>query len=464
MFPWIAFAAVAVAATAGWVMAVRARTRTTEVKTLLEAAQQEIIQQRAALERSTREKEQAEREKALTQGTLEAQKSALETAERAMGNTFGALAAKALQDNNASFLTLAQQELGKQQADATNKLDAKEKAIETLLQPVGEALEKLQTTTQELEVKREGAYQAVLGVVQGVAEVSDRLGAGTRQLIEALRKPQVRGNWGQEQLERCVEFAGMVEHVSFDKEVSVRDGDSIWRPDCVVQLPNGRSIIVDVKTPLEALLNASGTTDESERAAFLLAHARNVRKHLDNLSSKSYWKQFSDSPEFVVCFLPSEAAFSAALDQDRTLIEYGSRANVILATPTTLIALLKAVAYGWQQMQITRNAVAIREAAQSLYEKLATAQEYFTKMGSALGNAVKHYNSLIGCVEGPRSVFSQARKLRELGIGQENLAEMPILESAVRDLKSDDWQSDARGNIAEAAAVADELPFVDSQP
>jgi DNA recombination protein RmuC len=398
----------------------------------------------------------AEIAKARLEEQLTAEKAALEQAKKSLSDTFASLAANALRENNQTFLDLANQKLGAQQRQADDELLKKETAIATMLKPVGEALNKLQATTHDLETKREGAYQAVLGAVTNVVDVSNRLGVGTRQLIEALRKPQVRGNWGQEQLERCIEFAGMVEHVSFDTEVAVRDGEISLRPDCVVHLPNQRTMVIDVKTPLEALLNATTCEAESERAAWLITHARNVRKHLDDLSSKSYWKQFSDSPEFVVCFLPSEAAFSAALDQDGTLIEYGSRANVILATPTTLIALLKAVSYGWQQMEITRNAVAIREAAQRLYEKLATAQDYFTKMGTALGNAVKHYNSLIGCVEGPRSIFSQARKLHELGIGQENLIEMPVLESVTRDLKADDWQTTSTGKMAEMAAVGDE--------
>ena len=393
---------------------------------------------------------QLQQEVARLEVRLSAEKQALEQARSSLKESFDSLAAKALQDNNRNFLALAQLELGKQQSFATQTLESKEKAIETLLKPVGQALEKLQNTTQEMEVKREGAYQSVIGAVKAVAEVSDRVGANAQKLIEALRRPQVRGNWGQEQLERCIEYAGMVEHVSFEKEVVTEDG---LRPDCIVQLPNDRTIVIDVKTPLEALLNAGTCTEDTERQLLLAAHARNVREHVRQLSSKSYWKQFDDSPDFVVCFLPSEASFSAALEQDAELIEFGSRANVILATPTTLIALLKAVAYGWQQMEITRNAIAIREAAEKLYDKLTTARNYFDSLGNSLKRSMTLYNNLVGCVEGRDSVFDQARKMHELGVGHHEIPEtMPALEPPARELKADDWKPESQGALEFAAA------------
>jgi DNA recombination protein RmuC len=457
MLPWILVGVAVALAFAGWIANVRCRIREAELRTRLDSARGDLERKTRDLDFMTREKERAEREKALSDGALAAERTALEKAEFAMIGRFGTLAADALRANNASFLTLAQQELGKQQLAASTNLDSKEKAIETLLKPVGQALESLQKTTYDLEVKREGAYQAVLGAVKGVAEVSDRLGAGTRQLIDALRKPQVRGNWGQEQLERCVEFAGMVEHVSFDKEVAVRNGDTSLRPDCVVHLPNERTIVIDVKTPLEALLNATSCEDPAERAGWLVAHARSVKKHLDDLSSKAYWKQFRESPEFVVCFLPSEASFSAALEEDSDLIEYGSRVNVILATPTTLIALLKAVAYGWQQMEITRNATAIREAGEKLYDKITTAQKYFEDLGTSLKRAVAHYNNLIGCIEGRDSVFDQAREMHNLGISKREIEEVqPLLDSMPRGLKATDWRDDKMRSRLELAAEADE--------
>jgi DNA recombination protein RmuC len=451
LLPFLAFAAgVSLGVVLAWLVA---KNRNGGDRLRAESLTAEVADRTRLLDAERFRAGEFEKEVARLEVRLSAERQALEQARAFLKESFDSLAAKALQDNNKNFLALAQLELGKQQSFATQTLEYKEKAIESLLKPVGQALEKLQSTTQELEVKREGAYQSVIGAVRAVAEVSDRLGVGTQKLIEALRRPQVRGNWGQEQLERCIEYAGMVEHVSFEKEVVTEDG---LRPDCVVQLPNDRIIVIDVKTPLEALLNAGTCTEETERQLLLAAHARNVREHVKQLSSKNYWKQFDDSPDFVVCFLPSEASFSAALEQDAELIEYGSRANVILATPTTLIALLKAVAYGWQQMDITRNAIAIREAAEKLYDKLTTARNYFDSLGNSLKRSMTMYNNLVGCVEGRDSVFDQARKMHELGIGHNEIAETaPVLEPPARELRSDDWKPEDQGAL-EFAAVEEE--------
>ena len=451
----IGLAAFAIGAVVVWaVLAGRLARERAAIQSLEEAVRQlnrQLAERQTALEREQASSSALGNTVARLEERLEAEKRALEQAKTSLDDAFKSVAAKALEANNQSFLTLAQRELGSQQAAATKDLDAKEKAIETLIGPLGRALDTLQKTTQDLEVKREGAYEAVLGVVRGVAETSERLGAGTRQLMEALRRPQVRGNWGQEQLKRCIEYAGMVEHVSFEVEVVTSEG---LRPDCIIHLPNERTIIIDVKTPLEALLNASNCPEESEREKWLLAHARNVRDHVKELSSKAYWKQFRDSPDFVVCFLPSEASFSAALEQDSDLIEFGSRADVILATPTTLIALLKAVAFGWQQMEVTRNAIAIQEAARKLYEKLTTARGYFDELGKALKNSIIRYNSLVGCVEGRDSIFDQARRMHQLGIGEDEINETaPVLEPTARELKSDDWQDDPQTVLPLVAAT-----------
>ncbi|HVW77560.1 MAG TPA: DNA recombination protein RmuC [Alloacidobacterium sp.] len=400
----------------------------------------QLAERERQLEQSRRDATLLHTENARLETRLAAEQEALKQARTSLEDAFRSAASRVLNENSQAFLQLARQELGKQQQTAGSQLEQKEKAIETLLQPIRETLNKLQQGTQELEVKREGAYESLKQLVQGMQSSHTDLRRETSQLISALRAPKVRGNWGELQLKRCIEFAGMVQHASFDLEVFVRGDESSIRPDCVIHLPNDRTIVIDVKTPFDAFLDAMNAPDESTRSLKLAAHAARVRDHLSALAAKSYWKQFNDSPDFVVCFLSSEVFFSAALEQDPGLIEFGSASNVILATPTTLIALLKAVAYGWQQLEVTKNALAIREVGEKLYDKLTTAQEYFSKMGNALSSTVKQYNNFVGCIEGRGSVFTYARKLHELQIGQDELPEIGMLESVTRELKAEDWK------------------------
>ncbi len=361
---------------------------------------------------------------------LSSERELLTAAREKLTDTFKSLAGDILKENNAQFLGIANRELS-----------AKEQSIEKLLSPVRETLGKMEAQTQQLETRRVEAYTEVLTEIKNIQKTHETLRQETTQLVQALRAPKARGNWGELQLKRCIEFAGMVEHCSFDTEVFLRaTEDPAQRPDVVVQLPNGRAIIIDAKTPLDAYLTATSAVDEIQRAVYLKAHATQVRTHLSQLGGKQYWQRFQNSPDFVVCFLPSEVLFSAALEQDPSLIEIGSQLNVILATPTTLIALLKAVAYGWQQMEITRNAIEICKAGEDLYRKLAGTQEHFTKMGNALSSSVRHFNNLVGAVEGRGSVFSLAAKLHELKIGQEEIAEVMPIETAARSLQSDHWE------------------------
>jgi DNA recombination protein RmuC len=363
------------------------------------------------------------------QRSVISERELLADARRQLTDTFKSLAGDILKENNAQFLGIANRELS-----------AKEESIEKLLSPVRETLVKMEGQTQRLENERAKAYTEVLTEIRNVQKTHETLRMETTQLVQALRAPKARGNWGELQLKRCIEFSGMVEHCSFDTEVFLRaTEDPAQRPDVVVQLPNGRAIIIDAKTPLDAYLSAMSATDEIQRTAYLKAHATQVRTHLSQLGEKQYWQRFHNSPDFVVCFLPSEVLFSAALEQDPSLIEFGSQANVILATPTTLIALLKAVAYGWQQMEITRNAIAICEAGESLYKKLAGTQKYFASLGNALNKSVEQFNKLAGAVEGPGSVFSLASKLHRLGIGQEKIADIAPVDLSTRTLQSDHW-------------------------
>jgi DNA recombination protein RmuC len=380
---------------------------------------------------------------------------------------FGNLAAEALRANNQSFLDVARQQLGAQTQEARLTLEAREEAIKNLLDPLGAALKSLDEQTRAMEKERTGAYTQVKTLVEtmqtSIPDSLESLKNETAQLISALRSPKIRGNWGELQLKRCVEYAGMVEYCSFAEQTTTRDDDDrILRPDMTIQMPNGRTIIVDAKTPLDAFLNM-GEGDPNAQGARLQAHAERVKAHLRDLSSKAYWKQFEHTPEFVVCFLPSEALFSAALEADPSLIEFSSQANVVLATPTTLIALLKAVAFGWQQSQVTENAKGIQEAGRDLYNKLVSAHDYFGKLGSALEGAVNQYNKFVGAVEGRGGAFFHARKLGALVHDSSELefAE-PIQAAEPRLLTAEDWRPAAESGISSDIKIF-EMPSEEKQ-
>jgi len=357
---------------------------------------------------------------------------------------FKSAAADALRANTESFLVLAGQQLGGKTQEAKQTLEAKELAIKNLIEPLDKALKSLDEQTRAMEKERSGAYGEVKSLVQAMQNTIpaslDALKNETSQLITALRSPKTRGNWGELQLKRCVEYAGLVEHCSFHQQVSTQNEEEERRqPDMTIQLPNGREIVVDAKTPLDAFLDATGNADPAAQALRFAAHAERVKAHLRQLSSKTYWKQFENTPEFVVCFLPSEALFSAALEADPSLIEFSSQANVVMATPTTLIALLKAVAYGWQQSQVTQNAKAIQETGRDLYNKLVNAHEYFSKMGAALENAVGNYNKFVGAVDGRGGAFFHARKLGNLVHGSDEIEQLEALPAEPRLLTAEDW-------------------------
>jgi DNA recombination protein RmuC len=396
-------------------------------------AENDLAQLRPKAEELTRVQEQLKNEAAKYQQM----KSDLDTA-------FKGAAADALRDNTQSFLALAKQELGGKTQEANLALEAREAAIKNLMGPLEKALGQLDEQTRQIETKRSEAYGELRTLVEGfgraIPESINSLRSETSQLVFALRAPKTRGNWGELQLRRCVEYAGMVDYCSFHEQVStLTEEDRRLQPDMTIQLPNGRTIVVDAKTPSDLFSDATALADPAQLRARMIAHAARVKSHLRDLSGKAYWKQFEHTPEFVLCFLPSEALFSAALEADPNLIEFSAQANVIMATPTTLIALLKAVAYGWQQSKITQNAKAIQEAGKFLYNKLVKAHEHFDKLGSSLKTTVGHYNNFIGAVEGRQGAFSYARKLGSLvndGVGPE-ITEP--LEVEPRVLTAEDW-------------------------
>jgi DNA recombination protein RmuC len=361
-----------------------------------------------------------------------------------LDTTFKGAAADALRANTVSFLSLAKEQLGGQTNEAKLTLEAKELAIKNLLKPLGDALIALDAQAQAMEKSRVGAYSEVKTLVDGlqnsIPPSLDALKKETAQLITAFRAPKTRGNWGELQLKRCVEYAGMVQYCSFSEQVTARDeDDKMLRPDMTIQLPNGREIVVDAKTPLDAFLDASGSADPAAQMLRFAAHAARVKAHLKELSGKAYWKQFENVPDFVVCFLPSEALFSAALEADPSLIEFSAKNHVVMATPTTLIALLRAVEFGWQQSEITKNAKAIHEMGRKIYDKLVVAQGHVTRLGNALGSSVEYYNRFIGSIEGKGGAFSYGRQLGELAHGDGELAEITKLQSDVREMESPEW-------------------------
>lgn len=344
---------------------------------------------------------------------------------------FKALSADALQANNRSFLDLAQAHLENFQTEARGDLSKRQQAIHQLVQPLKEALDKVDNRIGLLEQARSGAYARLDEQLKTLMESQRNLDREAGNLVKALRAPIVRGRWGEIQLRRVVEMAGMLNHCDFEEQQSVTTEGGRLRPDMVIRLPNGRNIVVDAKAPLAAYLESLEADGDDKRRKHLADHARQVRDHLTLLSAKSYWEQFQPTPEFVVLFLPGETFFSAALEQDPSLIEAGVDKKVLMATPTTLIALLRSVAYGWRQEQLTENAQAISQLGQELHDRIAVLTEHFQGMGKGLERAVESYNSAMASLDS--RVLVSARRFKELGAaGNKEVGEIHPLEKAPR--------------------------------
>jgi DNA recombination protein RmuC len=471
-FTWVAGTGVLVAAAAvlGWVLG-RARLSASVAgeRAALETSQQvlaerlrardaDLEQQARAVAAVTARAEALEEARSFAAVELAAERAARAEEQRSMDEKlrlvqatqeelterFKALSHDALQANAQTFLEVAKAQLEKTQEVAKVELDARSTAIDGLVAPLREALEKVDGKLAELDQSRERAQGALGAQLRALAESQDSLRTQTERLVGALRAPNTRGRWGEVQLRRVVELAGMVDRCDFTEQTQVAGEGGALRPDLVVHLPGEKQVVVDSKVPFQAFFDAHQAPDEATRQSRLTSHAADVRRHVRKLSEKGYSAQFESAPEFVVMFMPGEAFLFAALEKDPELIEFGAQQNVILATPTTLIALLRAVAYGWRQEQVARNARDIQALGRELHDRLQTVVKHLAALGQRLGASVDAYNSAMSSLEARALVT--ARKFRELGAGGESdIPRLEPVESLVRQLDIPVLPSGRRG-------------------
>jgi DNA recombination protein RmuC len=391
-------------------------------------AQAELAGMRAALD--AQRSAAADRERLLTQREVE------------LKDSFQALSAEALSRNNEAFVQLAEARLAKVTATLSARSDGdatqRQQAIEALVGPIAQTLHRLDGQLRTVEKDREAAYAGLREQVGAMHRTSEQLQGETRQLVTALRAPQVRGRWGELQLERIVELAGMVEHCDFSRQVTATDvsgdNDAVVRPDLVVHLAGDKHIVLDAKVPFGAYLEAVDATDPDRRADRLAAHARHLRAHVDSLAHKSYWQRFEATPEFVVLFVPGDPFLEAALQSDPALLEHAFERNIVISTPTTLIALLRTVAYTWRQEALASNAARVHELGRELHSRLATMGGHVAKLGKQLGGAVDAYNRTVSSLES--RVLVTARRFGELGVGTEPLDTPEQVERAPRTVQA----------------------------
>jgi DNA recombination protein RmuC len=393
-----------------FVMWLIARWRKNQLLAAIEAAEANLKSQEAL---------QAERE------------AAFELANARLTQAFTDISNRSLRANSDTFLQLAGQKFETQQEKAKNELGEREKAVEDLVKPIRDALEASHKQIAELEKARSEAYGGIRNQLESMQLSQKSLTQETHNLVKALRRPEVRGQWGEITLRRLVELAGMVEHCDFVEQVHTVGKDEVIRPDMIVNMPDQRQLVVDVKTPLDAYLAAAEAEDDAQRKLGLERHAKNIRGHIRMLSSKAYWKQFDESPEFVILFIPGDQFLSAALSEEPDLIEYALSQQIILATPTSFVALLKAVAYGWRQLALAENAKEIRILAEDLYGRLGTFVTHMNRVGRQLASSVENYNKAVGSLE--RNVLPGARKFTELGVhAKKEIEKLESLEPVPR--------------------------------
>jgi DNA recombination protein RmuC len=360
----------------------------------------------------------------------------LDAAREELSNLFSKLSNDALKHNNESFLKLAQENLKQYQVKAEGNLKQREQAIEQMVKPIRDALDKTEHQIRQMEKERQQAFGSLNKHLETMAHMQQQLQHETANLTKALRRPEVRGRWGEMTLKRLAELAGMVEYCDFFEQEHTNTEQGAIRPDMIVRMPDKREIVVDVKTPLDAYLEAVEAVEDKQRDEKLVQHARNVRKRVRELSGKAYWDQFKNSPDFVVLFIPGDQFLTAALEKEPDLLEDAMAHKVILATPTSFVALLRAVAFGWRQEAMAENADHIRDLGEDLYKRLNVFIDHMSRLGKSLGSSVDTYNKAVGSLE--RNVLPGARKMEELGIhARKSIEDLESLDKTVRDTGKD---------------------------
>lgn len=359
----------------------------------------------------------------------------LDQARYQLADTFSQLSTDALKRNNEQFLQLAEENLKRHQSEAKAELSTREQAIEQLVKPISDALNKTSAQINTIEKERKESYGQLYSTIKHLNEGQQNLKQETQNLVQALRRPEVRGQWGEMTLRRLAELSGMVAHCDFFEQTSQITDSGLIRPDMIVRLPDNREIIVDAKTPLDAYLSSIQTTDDILKASELRRHVQIIRQRSRELAAKNYWAEYSQSPEFVVMFIPGEHFLSAALELEPQLLEETMQLNIILATPTNFIAILRAVSYGWKQQALTENAIAIRNLGESLYKRLSVFSGHLDKLGSSLNSSVGHFNKTVGSLE--RQVIPSGKRFLDMGIrAKDELDSIPPIDNQVRPVSS----------------------------
>ena len=427
------------------------RSRTTVLAQRKWELEQEVSGARVQLQQVQSELTAVFAAKAAAEATLESERhqtreklELLNQASEDMKAHFALLASDALQSNSASFLQLAKSELEKQQADAKGELEKREQAVETLVKPISDSLKQVDEHVRALETSRAEAYGNLSAQVSSLVETQKALQAETGNLVKALREPQARGRWGELQLRRALEFAGMLEYCDFEEQVSAFTTDALGerhglRPDVIVRLPGGKRIVIDAKVPITEYLKALEATDEKTREMHLAGHARQVKEHVAALAAKAYWAQFTPTPEFVILFIPGEVFFRAAFMADPELVEVGG-STVMLASPITLVAMLRTIAYAWNQQNLAESARKIGDAGRQLYDRLCVMTAHVEGLGKKLDGAVKSYNDMLSSME--KRVFPAGRRMSELdrSLAAGNLGKPEQIEKTPRHMEAPDWE------------------------